>query len=95
MQKDLLPVLEALVKDFIIFYHLVGFIDSAHMDVIIANSLRSGNGYLVVPLILCAIFGKSVAGSIEVSRMKGAHYRHHAPVHPLNDQQFVVTVIAE
>ena len=73
MQKDLLPVLEALVQDFIVLYHLVGFVDPAHMDVIVTNSLRSGNGDPVVPVILCTILGKSGARSITVSRMKGAH----------------------
>ena len=86
MQKDLLPVLEALVQDFVVLDHLIRFVYSAHMHIIVADSLRSGNRDLVVPVILCTILGKSVAGSITVSRMKGAHDRHHASVHPLNNQ---------
>ena len=68
MQKDL-PVLEALVQDFVVFDHLIRFFYSAHVHMIVADSLRSGNRDLVVHVILYTILGKSVAGSITVSRM--------------------------
>ena len=73
MQKDLLPVLEAPVENFVVFYHLVGFIDSAHVAVVVRNCLRSGNSDPATPIILYAILGISCARSMMVSSMKGAH----------------------
>ena len=73
------------MQDFVVSYHLVGFVNPTHVDVIVTNSLRSGNSDPVVPIILCTILGKSGAGSITMSRIKGAHYRQHAAVHQLNN----------
>ena len=50
VQKDLLPVLEALVEDLVVLDHLIRLIDTPHVSVVIRNCLRSGDSHLPVTL---------------------------------------------